>query len=806
MDNIEIYSSHRPSGLRLERIESPFYRDDHVSSELAVETECYAWRISDTQTSKKDIVTKSKGNPLVAKSVNIPILLDRLRESRYERLFTALSSRLQRAATLWRQSALQDICDDRYMTAGTNVINVCIDTVMARIIGICLGDRLTELPCGFWFSASDPFLINSFCKQLCRNAYWFSDNAFYKDRDRRIYTLDVSRGTGTPRRSVCYDLSGHVRCFCKICTDIVALLRRDAVLENDPFVSFSSLIYDILENHLIELLQFLDHNSNDANIEHQLLLISVDAYISRQKLCHTLSSWSKNPSSISTVVIDNFDNTDPETVADACLTDCGCFAVVTGLDSLINHDVAHRDVSTYSIVVDLLRDYSTMWSEYNLPVYLIYCHDVGNHLSSPVRDIFYDLSSSSYEGPTELYMLHRVSYFRYHVVLSHISECVDVWVKRILLSHLGWGTSDLEVSVLDNLVAMTSGYDRDSLETLIHIAACEYVSEFGHDNLSITFSDPVVTLRCFERAISAREPSRLSIGVPNISVIPYNTGHQFNGFAPLKQTDSGHIVTSSGFDSIVLCDTLKSRLDLMISGSQSHSLSPFICIEGPSGYGKTHLAICMSHEFKATLIHVNIPSFIRSEVSLSERLMNQFFSSLKMQFPFVSSQEGSTPPPPRCVVVLENCECLSESTLYIRSLLYALCTELSHFRDHWEWSFSRSVLFVFTCESFDRIPERIREICDFKEVIRLDQSVFGLGEIRRCFELYLGHRGSLLDRFTQLWPSWCQDIGVSSLRPCDIVLICRTAAMWSVSGISVLDTDSVKLSAMSSALCATVDP
>lgn len=71
-----------------------------------------------------------------------------------------------------------------------------------------------------------------------------------------------------------------------------------------------------------------------------------------------------------------------------------------------------------------------------------------------------------------------------------------------------------------------------------------------------------------------------------------------------------------------------------------------------------------------------------------------------------------------------------------------------------------------------------------------------------CFELYLNGRGYLLERFREVWPMWREDSAVSSLRACDIVLLCRMATLWSLNRAATSISSSVPLGGLIEALCA----
>ncbi|GFE53567.1 proteasome-activating nucleotidase, putative [Babesia ovis] len=865
MDNIEISSSGRHIALILEQSDSLRNRDDHEAVDpLSSQRLWYRWRPRYLlEEGNNRGATEQKGITVLG-ATNVGADVVNLVSPEFDPIFTCIAHHLQHASESWYLSALEGLNDEEFQKAGYNIIGIIRDTIMTRLLNILL-KMPYDIPCGFWIPCMDSCTTWDFCEDLCRNAFWLTGSISGNDPDRRIYTIDVSKvPLYSAGQGIGYGIYGHIRCCCRVCRDISSLLSRDDAWKGDPFPA-SRWLYNIIETRYADVLTFLDHNKQDGNIEHQLLLITVDAYLCHRRMSalmesseyvtvpgqyldlnHRMSDLSVTTTGLRTlqptqtapskntaaaqpgktakdsrnatrlILDDGCDYPTMDSFVDHCLSNCGCFVFLRGVKQLMAHNDDSSDISIPAVVIDLLSDYCTLWSSYQLPVHMFCCHDIKGDPNSTEHDVFYDMAAPTTDNSAENHLLSKLSYFRYRVDLTNPAGGPDILRERYLRQKLNLGNDEHSEATIMDILSMTSSYDRVCLPTLVHIAACEYVASLKDQGLptctdeSELFRDIDLTIRCFEMAVSIRQPISLSIGIPNITVVPYNSIRKvgiFANFPPLQPSLNGTVQECRGLDSVILSEPLKDDLTTFVSHCLSPppgstGQSPFMVIQGPSGYGKTHLSIALAHELHATLLIVNITSFLRSEVSMSERLVHQFFASLEHQFPFTISNRDSLGDPPRCVVVLENTESLSEDTPCMRSLLYGFCTELSRFHDQWVWNMTRKVLFVFTCEELDRLPARIREICSFDASFILDRLSFGETEVRRCFELYLRHRGPLLDRFQELWPSWSRDNMVSSLRPCDVVNICRTAVMWYASGVPSIDTSDSTCSAMSASLCA----
>ncbi|ORM40014.1 uncharacterized protein BXIN_1470 [Babesia sp. Xinjiang] len=838
MDYIQVVSFTGHRSLRLERCDPPGRRDDHVGVDTSPSQRIwYQWHQIAVPDECQSVSTIDGGD-LSGNSASIRrSQIGEQTQSHIDTFLQSISRYLHGVSNKWKEN-VQLVVNEEFEEAGNNIITVIRDSVVARVLNILLRERRYNLRCGFWMSSADPSEAWDLCLQLCRKTFWLNGDNSVHDRDRRIYTIDLSRVARTVNTGgLSYSLYGAIYCRCRTCCNIAALLRRDDHGDTDPFPS-SKWLYDIIEKHTSEVLMFIDHNKHYNNIEHQLLCVSVDAFLSYQRMKTLLErlkhadegsidtshnncfqgelSSSTSNENFTAMFLDNWDDSaDNVLFLKKLLSDCGCFLLLKGSEMLFKAlDAESSRLNRSALVVDLLLDYSSMWAYNDLPVYLFCCYDSEDSNNSPKEDVFYDVDVTSDNDSGVEYMLSKIRYLHYRVNLSHLSAGRGFVHERYLRQQLQLDNNDERDMLLSYLVSLTSSYDRRCLGTIVRLAACEYMSALfeGTSHLGLRdpriFRDASLTARCFDKAVCIRPPVALSVGIPGLCVLPYSSSRRIGsycGFPPLKTSSKGSIEICQGFDSLVLGSSLRSDLDSFVSEcltSVPSSSPPFVVVEGPSGCGKTQLVIALSHELRSTLILSNVTDFLRPQVGLSEKLVHQFFSSLERQFAFGYSHKGFVSSIPRCVVVFENTECLSDDSGCMRSLLYSLCAGLSRFRAQWEWNMSYTVLFVFTCTETGRIPERLREVCLFQLSFLMEWPTFGKEVVKRCFELYLRHRGSLLERFNELWPSWSVNARIMELRPCDIALICRTAVLWHASGVRTRISMDRSFGALALALCA----
>lgn len=62
---------------------------------------------------------------------------------------------------------------------------------------------------------------------------------------------------------------------------------------------------------------------------------------------------------------------------EAALEDCGCFVLLKGIDSLFATSSSNQTGTNYwALVVDVLREYSVMWTTNDLPVHLFCLYEL----------------------------------------------------------------------------------------------------------------------------------------------------------------------------------------------------------------------------------------------------------------------------------------------------------------------------------------------------------------------------------------------------------------------------------------------
>ncbi|CDR97455.1 hypothetical protein, conserved [Babesia bigemina] len=842
--------------LRLVRSEPPGRRDDHEAAGVdnaSCSSQCQYYRWLSDAAVEGDCATKVNLSDTCG--------IGEVKNSHFRR---AMVDRLSRKISDWRASLSDDVGELDVLSS--------LNTSIARyFLQMYNGHEPYTMRHGFWVSCANEHEAWDFCSRICSNAFWLRGKQPWGTRNRRIYTVDLyeSSTSGFPK-GCCYSAHGYICCCCQVCQAVCGMLRMDdGGLEPQPRCN---ALYNIIANNLADILTFLEHNSQQHNIEHRLLCASVDSYVSKrrsQEICNSLWDFKdgrlSDPPNYCTRQLKKGDKSHKipvnvrndksvygdfgdqvthgcgehvscESVAEELLGDCGCFLFLKGANKLFSEpngdDVS---VNNWSVVVDLLRDYSSMWSAYNMPVYVFCCYEAeaDNAPSSDAMVENFGAPDVHIDGAE--YMLGRLQCFEHRVDLARSVEERDSRRAHYLTSSLNVAAGEKRDHLLNYLVSLTSGYGMSCLDTIVRMASCEYLTAIsdrgrgvsGRDNK--LFADIQLTARAFEKAVAIRPPLALSVGLPGLCVLPHNAGKTVGasaGFPPLR-VDNGAISVRQGFDSMVLGEPLLANLRDFVSACLSpdeacETPQPFVTIEGPSGCGKTLLSIALAHELRSTLILSSVLDFLRPQVGVSEKLVHSFFSSLSSQFMDVNSvnsqhdsgllsgnsetahslgKASTRRSVPRCVVVLEGADSLAETCGYMRSLLYALCSELERFRDLWEWQRSCSVIFVFTCQSLSSLPCRLREACRSRQHYSLLGNVSTDSEIEACFELYLRGRGTLLDRFRELWPRWRLDAAVMSLRPCDIALLCRTAAVWSVSGVVPLPSSSA-VQRLAESLCA----
>ncbi|GIX60607.1 ATP-dependent metalloprotease [Babesia caballi] len=823
MEGVVVWSPAGRRGLRLERCEPQGKCDDHESADVVPPAArskytYYKWLQTSAATEDSSAPSTSSSElPTHQLGFHSPSGTNDDCEVALSPYVHVISMSLRRRVREWQKSLFPG-GNSEFHDAGANIIGVIRDAIAARIVNMCSGRRHYATRCGFWLMCVDSSEVWDFCLRLCRGSFWRSGRMSASPDDRRIYTIDLSFGVMEGSHAgACYSGYGFVCCSCRTCQRVLGHLRRD---DSDvDAVPPSDALYSLISKSTAELLTFLDHNKTHRNLEHQLLCASVDAFISQRRLrrvveqsnmadqscmgsLHNQSSDTFTRQKWNTMPNVNTNLTE-EPFIDRVLTDCGCFVLLKNANALFsapqNED---STVNRWAMVVDLLREYTTMWDDHDMPVHAFCCYEVVEEDAPLTDELLPDADSlgSQMEGAT--YMLRKLGYFGYRVDLSRSTGGDDFFRERFLRKQLRVSSDDASKTLLSYLRSLTSSYGLPCLGTVARMAACEYVASLLAQGIDIhtadgeLFRDVALTARCFERAVSLRPPVALSAGVPGVSVVPYNAAQgvaAHSNFPPLRVLETGEVDVRRGFESLVLRESLRQELEELVSecmnttNGGATAAPPFVIVDGPSGSGKTQLSIALAHELRCTLVLACVLDFLRPQVGVSEKLVHQFFASLRRQFASIAAKEGTVgdrPSTPRCVVVIEGAECLTEEAAYMQSLLYALCAEMARFRELWQWQLSRSVIFVLTCHTPSCLPERLRRACGHPRRFSMHGNFTSTADAAACFELYLRGRGRLLDRFREVWPTWCQDPAVAEMRPCDIALLCRTAALWMAGGVT----------------------
>ncbi|KAK1445185.1 hypothetical protein BgAZ_110910 [Babesia gibsoni] len=707
--------------------------------------------------------------------------------------YETLSSTLLRKLFDWKSKISKyGICS--YDKQCSSILGVIRDSIFARILNA--EDELVtkERVCGFWVVCYDVSEAFDLCLRISRSAFWFS--GMQHELDRRIYSIDISEYESASTQNLAYSGSRYVSCCCRVCRDICRRLREDHAMTGTS--SYKYILYVILSEHTHSLLTFLDHNRHYRNLEHQLLAISMDGYLSKQRIGEQVSRMKTGKKPV-----------------DGVLDDCGCFLILENIKSpFCSLPEKKICLNSWAVTTDLLKEYTSLWVSHDFPIHMFCIYDMDPMELSYENQIDGDDMEKAANVDYAEYLLSKLRCFNYHVDLTVDSGGDDERRERYLAQRLKLEeTGDAETTIR-YLVSLTNGYDIKRLEVVTRMAYCEYMAELVRNGKdldschSCIFSDSAITARCFEKAVSLTPPVTGPVGMPGLCIIPYsrqNDAASVSSFPPLHLNDDGSVEIVKGFNSLVLCEQLRGELQDFVSARQSgNELNrvemPFIVIEGPSGCGKTHLSIALAHELQATLILVNVLDFLSPHVGASEKLVHDFFSPLLYQYSS-GTIKGNGCSPVRCVVTVEGVDCLNENSVYMRSLNYAICSELSRFRDNALWRGECGILFVFTCECLASIPTRIQQICAFSRTFCMRSNTSTTADMQKCFELYLNGRVNLLKRFRELWPAWLEDSGIHSLRPCDIALLCRLATLWSLNrpGMSMQETG--VLGRLAGALC-----
>ncbi|UKK03017.2 hypothetical protein MACK_003119 [Theileria orientalis] len=645
----------------------------------------------------------------------------------------------------------------------SNILSLIRDSLFLSSNNILKGssDRGVH---GFVIYSKKDFDLYEYFLRLCRNAFWLSKKystpgpkSEFENESKlsSIYTLDFAEYSGVSFSNFCFTNRNYlVTCCCERCTRVLDYLDKN---HHDSLSSEN--LKKLLVNEQNSLTKFLIHNKQYQTLEYKLLKISFNGLIIKKIIKDQFHSLFNGPESCL------------KSLFQSCLVLCKNFELISDYSS----EESDNHLGVSSLVLDLLCEYAELWEELDLPIFSFILLQVENSVptNQPVTQ-----DDSLYSNPCSL--LSNSNHFKYFNIVYDevINENSKVeYFKDFLKSICNKQGLD-NFNVLRALLRLTRGYRLEDLKVLTRLAMCESVKD-KCDN----FYEEVV--KYFEKAVSLKPMVEFShdIGLaPEVSSFS-----NFLNFSPLK-LQNGQVVCRKGLESMVLqLDTLEKVTSFLSqhlpTGSSEHkNTSIALAITGDSGVGKTTLAHCLAQEMNSVFFPVNVLSFLRPQVGLSEKLFHSFISKIRNHFS--GSATGSRRDLVKCVILLEGLEALNGNEGYLKRLTSGLRSEFDSISTHSKFSSDYSILLVTTCHRLSDLPEKIRMI--FTEFIPMKAPTMDEKFAQDCFELFLNLRCDFMDRMGDLIEYVSKRNYLGRLTPLKIATISKNASLQTAADSSLL--------------------
>nr|PVC53722.1 hypothetical protein MACL_00003580 [Theileria orientalis] len=645
----------------------------------------------------------------------------------------------------------------------SNILSLIRDSLFLRSNNVLKGSNGRGVH-GFVVYSKKDFDLYGYFLRLCRSSFWLSKKCSEpgpgnelnnESKLSGIYTLDFAVYSAHSFSNFCFTNRNYlVTCCCERCTRVLDYLDR-----NHHDQASSENLRKLLLNEQKSLTTFLIHNRQYQTLEYKLLKISFNSLVVKKVFNDQFYS------------LFNGSESDLKSLFQSCFVLCRNFELLSDYSS----DNTENPLGVSSLVLDLLCEYAELWEELDLPVFSFILLQVENTISTG-RPATQDDSVSS--NPRSL--LNNSSHFKYFNMLYDevVSETLKVEYFKDFLNQCCEDQGSHNTHVLRALLRLTRGYRLEDLKVLTRLARCESVKD-RCDN----FHEEA--LKYFERAVSLKPVVEFS---HNLGLSPeVSSFSNFFYFSPLK-LQNGQVVCKRGLEAMVLqVDTLE-RVASFLSqplgtGSpERENASTALAITGDSGVGKTTLAHCLAQEMNSLFFPVNVLSFLRPQVGLSEKLFHYFISKIRSHFS--GSETGTRRDLVKCVILLEGLESLNGNEGYLKRFLSGIRSEIDDISSHSKFSSDYSILFVTTCHRLSDLPEKIRLV--FTEVISMEAPIMDRQFAKLCFELFLNLRCDFMERMDDLVEYLGTRNYLCKLTPLKIATISKNAALKTVADSSLL--------------------
>ncbi|UKJ90031.1 hypothetical protein MACJ_003289 [Theileria orientalis] len=617
---------------------------------------------------------------------------------------------------------------------------------------------------GFVIFSIKDFDLYEYFLRLCTNAFWLSKrystcgpgNEFDNESKlSSIYTLDFADYSAVSFSNFCFTNRNYlVTCCCERCTRVLDYLDKN----HHDSVSSQNL-KKLLLNEQNCLTKFLIHNNQYQTLEYKLLKISFNCLVIKKIIKDKFYPLFNGPES---GLISLFQS---------------CFVLCKNIELLSHYSSENtkNPLGVSSLVLDILFEYAELWEELELPIFSFIFLQLENSISTnhPVtQDDFI------YSNPFSV--LQNSNHFKYfNVVYDEVineNSKVEYFKDFLETSFKNQGSHDTDV--LRALLRLTRGYGLEDLKVLTRLARCESVK----DKRANFYAELV---KYFERAVSLKPMVEFSHDLGLAPEASYFSN--FLNFSPLK-LQNGQVVCRKGLEAIVLQpDTLEKVTSFLSqhlgTGSpENKNASIALAITGDSGVGKTTLAHCLAQEMNSVFFPVNVTSFLRPQVGLSEKLFHSFISKIRNHF--TGSGSGRRRDLVKCVILLEGLEALNGNEGYLKRFLSGLRSEFDDISSQSKFSSDYSILFVTTCQRLSDLPGKIRMI--FNEIIPIKAPKMDEKFAQDCFELFLNLRCDFMERMGDLVEYVSKRSHLSKLSPLKIATISKNASLHTAAESSVL--------------------
>ncbi|KAK2196280.1 bifunctional AAA+ ATPase domain/P-loop containing nucleoside triphosphate hydrolase/ATPase [Babesia duncani] len=617
---------------------------------------------------------------------------------------------------------------------------------------------------GFEISSFDSQELYSSCLEFCKGAFWLGNDTRTGDNGYGINVIDLSDYIlDSSGLLLWYDNSGNARCCCcNICQFVKLSLDQ-----NDNIG-----LIEVINEHPFKVLEFLQHNRKWKTLEYQLIAITLEAYFMLQSQKMAFQSFEAGTSGA--VIRDLLEN-------------CGCFVILKDMhvacknifESLKNND---HLLNTASIILDLINEYTQIWEQMNLQVFLF------NLSSVAIRSPKGIVSDSKFQSSFEFNQMTIVDFIPYLEYRFHVNtgSVMNLDVKRKWLHENVKGISE---SDLREILVLTQGYTFQDLLILTRAAKCEALRHFNYRDSTLDISNcegincfnRANMLECFKKAVAIRRPINLLANIPSTChvISPNSDGSIL--FGELLPLVNNGLKTSvkKGLESMVFKVDQLNWIHEFLNEVDGNGVT--LLLVGPSGSGKTSFACALAHEMQSVLIVANILDFIRPQVGYSEILIHDFVAGVRNQFSSCIPTFGSRREYTRCILLLKGLESLRDDDAhYIQRIVSTLCAEIDIIISQALWNNHKSILLICTATSASRLPSKLISHKRFDCEFTLDGKIGSIGELKQCLELYLNCRCLCMDKLDEV----CNLINGSVETYSQVALLCKNAALKSATRTS----------------------